>query len=153
MGCLKIVDPDLAARDVRGDRQDRHAAALAIEQPIDQMQIAGTAAAGAHGKVAGEMSFGPRRESGSLLMAHVDPIDRFSSPQRIGNAVEGVADHTVDAFDASLLEGFNQVFGCSLAHNSSPWWVQDSRRRGSPREGDYGDPLDDATGASLRRDG
>jgi hypothetical protein len=116
MGRLKIVDPDLAARDMGGNRQDRHAAALAIEQAIDQMEIAGTTAARAHGKVPSEMSFGSRSESGSFLMAHVDPIDRFSSPERVRNTVEGVANHTVDALHARLLESFDQIFGCCFAH-------------------------------------
>ncbi len=78
---LEIIDADFAARDVGRDRQYGYAVALAIEQAVDQMQIAGTAAAGAHRKTSRKMSLRPGRESRSLLMAHVDPIDRFSSPQ------------------------------------------------------------------------
>src|SRR5271154_3329775 len=88
------------------------------------MQVAGATAAGTDSEVSSEVSFRAGRESGSLLMPHVDPIDRFSSPQRVGKAVQGVADHTIDAFYARLLQGFDQVFRSSLAHNSSPWWAQ-----------------------------
>src|SRR5580700_8402123 len=99
------------------------------------------------------MSLRASCESASLLVAHVDPIDRFSFPQRVGNAVERVADHTVDAFDACLLQRFDQILGRGLAHNCSPWWAKVSRRGGSPREGDRGDPLGEAKAGPLRRDG
>jgi hypothetical protein len=75
MSCLKIVDPDLTGGDVRGDSQNRNAAALAIEQAIDQMQVAWTAAASANCKASGQMSFGACREGGGLFMAHVDPVN------------------------------------------------------------------------------
>jgi hypothetical protein len=49
---LEIIDADLRARDMGGDRQHRHAAAVAIEQAVDQMQIARAAAAGADRELA-----------------------------------------------------------------------------------------------------
>ena len=49
MSCLKVVDPDFATGNMGGDRQNRHTVALTVEQAIDQMQIAWTAAAGANG--------------------------------------------------------------------------------------------------------
>src|SRR2546426_5649218 len=49
VGRLEIVDADLAARDVRGDRENRDAAPLAVEEPIDQVEVARPAAAGADG--------------------------------------------------------------------------------------------------------
>ena len=61
---------------MRGDRQHRHAAALAVEQAVDQMQVARTAAAGANRQLARQMRLGAGREGGALLMAHVDPLDR-----------------------------------------------------------------------------
>jgi hypothetical protein len=75
MGRLKVVDPDLGAGDVGGDRQNRHAIALTVKQTIDQMQIAWTAAAGANGEVPRQVRFGSRRECRSLFMPHVDPVD------------------------------------------------------------------------------
>jgi hypothetical protein len=58
----------------------------------------------------------------------------IQSIECVGKAVEGVADHTVDAFYARLLHGFDQVFRSSLAHNSSPWWAQ-GVAQASPTEG------------------
>ncbi len=48
--------------------------ALAIEQAVDEMQIAGAAAAGADGEVAGEMRVGAGGEGGDLFVAHVQPL-------------------------------------------------------------------------------
>ena len=77
---------------------------MAVEQAVDQVQVARTTAAGAHGQLAGQMRLGARREGRALLMAHVDPLDRLLSPQRIGEAVQGVADNAVDALNANVAE-------------------------------------------------
>ena len=46
---------------------------VTVEQSVDQMQIAGSATAGAHGKLTGQMRIRPRRERRDLLMANVQP--------------------------------------------------------------------------------
>ena len=43
MGLLEVTAPDLAGRNLRGDRQHRRAAAVGVEQSVDEMQIAWTA--------------------------------------------------------------------------------------------------------------
>ena len=90
MGRLEVVDADFAAGDVRGYGKDRHAAALTIEKAVDQMQVAGTAAAGADREISSHMRFGACCEGGSLLVPHMDPINRLSPSQGIGKAVEEV---------------------------------------------------------------
>jgi hypothetical protein len=75
MSCLEIIDSDFATGDVGGDCQNRYAIALAVEQAIDQMKVAGTTAAGSHRKASGKVSFSPRRKSCGLLMPQVNPID------------------------------------------------------------------------------
>src|SRR5262249_47733800 len=44
---LKVPAADLAARYVRGNRQNGDAAAIAVVQPVDQVDMSRTAAAGA----------------------------------------------------------------------------------------------------------
>ena len=75
MGFLEVGPADLGARDVGGDRQHRHAAAMTVEQAVDQVQVAGPAASGADRELAGEMRLGARGEGGGLLVPHVDPVD------------------------------------------------------------------------------
>jgi len=60
---------------VGGERHDRHAAALAVEQAVDQVEVARPAASGADRELAGEMGFGAGGEGRGLLVAHVDPVD------------------------------------------------------------------------------
>jgi hypothetical protein len=75
MCCLEIIDADFAAGDVGSDCQNRHAIALAVEQAVDQMEVAWAAAPGAHSEVSGKMRFGAGRKSRGLFMPHVYPVD------------------------------------------------------------------------------
>jgi hypothetical protein len=114
--CLKVIDPYLGAWDVCGNSQNRYAAALAIEQAVDQMQVARTAAAGADRKASGEMGLCSRCESGSLFVPHVDPVNRLSPSQGVGKAVERVADNTINPLHAGLLKCFDKEFCRGPAH-------------------------------------
>ena len=57
MRCLKIIDAELMGGNMRGDGEHGHPAALRIEQAVDQMQIAGAAAASTYGELACYMRF------------------------------------------------------------------------------------------------
>ena len=82
---------------MRGDRQNRNARAVTVEQPIDQVQVARAAAAGADCEVTCEMRLGAGREGGDLLMTDMQPLDLPLPANGIGNAVEAVADDAIDA--------------------------------------------------------
>jgi hypothetical protein len=49
MGFLEISGAEFGRRDLCGNRKYRQARSMAIEQAIDEVQIAGSAAAGADG--------------------------------------------------------------------------------------------------------
>ena len=70
-----------------GDGKHRNAAAVAVEQSVDQVQITGAAAAAADGKFAGQMGLRAGGEGGTFLMAHMDPFDGFQTPQRVGETI------------------------------------------------------------------
>ncbi len=78
---LKIVDPDFRTRNVRSDGQHRYTIALTIEEPVYEMQIARAAAACAYSQLTGQVGFAARRERSALLMANMDPVDRFVPAQ------------------------------------------------------------------------
>ena len=63
MRLLEVLRADLGARDVRGDRQHRYAAALRVEQAVDQVQVARSAAACAHRQLSGQRGVGRRGET------------------------------------------------------------------------------------------
>ena len=88
MGFLKVVGADFGAGYVRGDGKDGNTAAMAVEEAVDEMQVAGTAACGADGERAGKMRVGAGGECGDFFVAHVDPLQGAVSAQRVGKAVE-----------------------------------------------------------------
>jgi len=73
---------------------------VAIEQAVDEMEIAWSAAAGADSDLAGKVSLGARGKSGHFFMPHVEPIDLSVFTDGVGEAVEGVARDAVDSFHA-----------------------------------------------------
>ena len=59
MGFLEIPAADLRRRNLRGDGQHRHAAAVGIEQTVDQMQVARPARTGAGREFARDVRLAP----------------------------------------------------------------------------------------------
>jgi hypothetical protein len=94
---------------MRGNGKNGDARALAIEQSVDEMQIAGSAASRTNGKVAGKMSLGAGRESGNLFVTHVEPLDFALASNRIGEAVQAIADDSVYPFNSGDREGFGKL--------------------------------------------
>ena len=118
---LKVVAADLAAGDVRGDGQHGDAAAMAIVEPVDQVQVAGAAASRAHGEVPREMRFGAGGKRGGLFVPHRDPFNaaqrRFGAGANgVGDAVERIAGHAVDALHAGRRQAVDKYFRNSLGH-------------------------------------
>ena len=111
MGLLEIAAADLAGRDLRGDRQHRRAAAVSVEQAVDEMQIARAAGAGADRELAGDLRFAGRGEGCGFLVPHVDPFDVLAFAQRLGEAVQAVADNAEDALHARLGQCFCDEIG------------------------------------------
>ena len=79
MGLLEVAAADLGTGDLGGDREHRHPVAMAIEQAVDEMQVAGPAAAGADGERPGHLRLGAGGEARHLLVAHMHPADAASS--------------------------------------------------------------------------
>ncbi len=102
MRLLKIAAADFSGGNLRGDGEYRRAAAVRIEQAVDEMQIARAARPRADGKLAGDLGFARGGEGGNLFMPDVNPVDRLSLAQRIGEAIQAVADHAENALDAGL---------------------------------------------------
>jgi hypothetical protein len=102
MRLLKVASADFGRRNLRGNRQHRRAAAVRIEQAVDEMQIAGAARPRAYRELSCNLRFARGGKGCDLLMPDVNPVDRLSFAQRIGKAIETVADYAEDALDAGL---------------------------------------------------
>ena len=72
---LKIAASDLMAWNLRGNRKDRHTIAVAIEEAIDEVKVAGAATARTHGDVSSEVGFRAGGERSYLFMPHMEPFD------------------------------------------------------------------------------
>src|SRR5450755_5081723 len=106
MGLLKVAAADLAGRNLGRDRQHRGAAAVRIEQTVDEMKVTGPARSRAYRKLAGDLRLAGGGERRHLLMPDMDPVDRLSLAQRLGQAVQAVTDHAEDALHTSLDQCF-----------------------------------------------
>jgi hypothetical protein len=73
---LKVVDAYFRAWDMRCNSENRNAAAVAVEQAVDEMQITWAATPAAHGELSREMSLGTGGEGRAFLMPHVKPFNR-----------------------------------------------------------------------------
>jgi hypothetical protein len=89
---------------------------VAIEQAIDEVQVAGSAAPRADGKLARQMRLSAGRECGCLLVAHMNPLDFPLAPDRVGQAVEAVADDAIDPLDANRCKRFGELVSYGLGH-------------------------------------
>lgn len=76
MRLLEAVAVDFDTEDVRGNGEYGNPAAIAVEEAVDEVQVARTAARGAGGEGAGKVCVGPRGEGSNLLVAHA-PIRWF----------------------------------------------------------------------------
>jgi len=87
---------------------------VTIEQPIDQVQIAWSAATRANSEFARQMGFGTRRKGGNLFVPDMHPLDLAVAANGVSNAVEAVADDAVDPLDTRRRESFGELisYGC-----------------------------------------
>ena len=56
-------------------RTQRVVRTVAIEQPIDQVQVAEAAAAHTNSQLAGQVRFGAHGKGGDLFVSHTQPLD------------------------------------------------------------------------------
>src|SRR4051794_34607375 len=97
---------------------------MGLIKAVDEVETAGTARACAGREVAGELSFGARRESSSLLVSHMDPVD-LAEINCACDPVQCVADDAVAVLHAGSLQGFDYHIGYSLTHDKLPFVTAD----------------------------
>jgi hypothetical protein len=115
---LEVIDTDLAARDVCGDRKDGHIVAVGIVQAVDQVKVSWTTASGANSELPSEVGFGASGERGTFFVPNVYPLYGFQSTQGIGEPVQRIAHNTVYSFNTGLDERIRHVVGCGPTHHS-----------------------------------
>ena len=106
---LEIFQAYLALRNVGGDGQHGSVAPVGVKQAVDQMEVAGAAAAAADSQVPAQLGFRARGKGGGLFMPHMDPFNGLFLPQRIRDRVQAVPYNAVNALDACPFQDFNDL--------------------------------------------
>jgi hypothetical protein len=101
MCLLEVATPDLAAGNVGRDREDRDSAPMRIVESIDQMEIPGPAASRTHRQTSRQVRLSSGSKCRRLFVSHGNPPDIGSLTNAIGDAIEGVAGHSIDSLDPS----------------------------------------------------
>ena len=109
MGLLEISGADLSRRNLGRNREHWHPRSVAVEQAVDEVQVAPPATASANGEVTRKMRLGAGREGGDLLVPDVEPVDFTLSSQGVSKAVKAIADNAIVPFDACYSEGLHKL--------------------------------------------
>src|SRR5262249_26853649 len=129
---LEIAGADFRRRDLGGDGQHRHARAVAVEQAVDEMEIARPAAAGADRELTREMGLGTGCKGCAFLVPDMNPFDLALTAQRVGQPVETVTDDPVNAFNSRGGENLGELIRDPLCHRSFPFSLAQGKVRAGP---------------------
>src|SRR6267143_5739393 len=100
---------------MRRNCKNRHRAAMAIKQPVDQMKIPRPATPRTNSELAGNVRIRARRKRRHFLVPNVHPLDGFLQAYLDGYPVERIADYSVNSLDAGGGESRYQAF-CYRRH-------------------------------------
>jgi len=109
MSFLKIIGSDLCQGNMRRDAEHGHTRAMTIEQTVDEMQVAGSAASCADRELSRQMRLGAGREGRDLLVPHMDPFDLALAPNCVRQPIQAISDDTVNPFDPRCGEDFREL--------------------------------------------
>src|ERR1700676_4361248 len=116
MRLLKIPAADLGTGNLSRNCEHGNPVPMAIVEAVDEVKIARPATAGTDGKLAGQVSLCAGCKSSHLFMAHMHPLNVFVSTDGIGQSVQGMARHAIDAFHARVPECFDKYLSHFLRH-------------------------------------
>ncbi len=111
VGFLKIAAADFSAWNLRSYGENRNTATVTVVEPVDQMQVTGTATAGADSQLSREMRFRASGKRRRLLMSHVNPARVLSPANCIRDAVERVACEAVNSLNSRPSESLQEQVG------------------------------------------
>src|SRR5580658_8674301 len=89
---------------------------MTVEQSVDQMQIARSAAAGADREITREMRLRTCCKGRDLLVPDMNPFDLSLATKRVCQTIEAIADDAIDALDAGRCEHFRKLI-CDCSYH------------------------------------
>jgi hypothetical protein len=105
-----------------GDCHHGHAISMAIKEPIDQVQIAGSTASGTHSELAGQLRLRAGGKCRDLFMSDGNPVNLAAYAQRLGYAIERITHQSINAPHVGGFERLNYSV-CNIGHLKSPLCV------------------------------
>ncbi|MCY1551493.1 hypothetical protein D9M68_878290 [compost metagenome] len=97
--------------------QHRLVIAMAVEQTIDEVKIAGTTASRTNGQFAGDGCFCTRGKGCGFLVTDMHPVDFAKSSEAVIQSVEAVARNAPDTLNTRFCQGLSQKIRNSHAHD------------------------------------
>jgi hypothetical protein len=91
---------------------------MTVKEAVDEVQIPRTATPGADREMAGQVGLGACGKGRDFLVSHVHPFNLPVTTQGIGDPVQAVAHHAVDAFDARGEQGVDELIRNSHSHGN-----------------------------------
>jgi hypothetical protein len=120
MRFLEITSTNFLGRDLRCNCENRDTRPVAVKQPVDQMQVARTAATRANSEFAGDMSFRASGKGCSLFVASMNPLDITSFAQGFCQPIQAIADNTINPFYAGRVQDLGHYVGGFGFHEDTP---------------------------------
>src|SRR5271170_1330014 len=90
---------------------------MTVEQSVDQMQIARSAAAGADREITREMRLRTCCKGRDLFVPDMNPFDLSLATKRVCQTIEAIADDAIDALDAGRCEHFRKLICDCTCHD------------------------------------
>jgi hypothetical protein len=116
MRLLKVAATYLMTRNLRRNREYRDAIAMTIEETVDEVKIARATTASAHSDLSCEMGLRSGSKRGCLFVPHMHPFDLFTFPDYLGQAIQRIANHSVDPLYACVQQCVDEYLSHSLCH-------------------------------------
>ena len=113
---LEILPADLLRRDMRGDREHRHPAAVGVVQAVNKVQVARSAAARAHRELARQRRLRRGGERRGFLVPDMGPGDIAVPAQGVGEPVQRVPWYPVHPAHARRLQRRHHDIGDRGCH-------------------------------------
>ena len=116
---LGSAGSDLVARDLAGDRQNRHMVQGGIVETVQEVDRSRSLASHADRKLSRKFGLGAGGEGAGLLVTHHDEMDRILLPERLHQRVDRVSRNPEDLGHSAFLEELHDAIAHRPCHGSS----------------------------------
>src|SRR5580658_5301636 len=111
MSFLEITGADLSRGNLCRNRKHWNTRAVTVEKTINEVQVTRATATSTNGQCPRQMRFGTSRKGRDLFMPDVDPLDLALAAERVGEAIEAIADDAINPLYARCGQRLSELIG------------------------------------------